>query len=200
MSNAQELYLDLVAAAQGLARYGVLSRDELEGTAKLLGWERLGEGHFSIVFGRDDHPEVAVKISTRAEDSGAAYAAYCRQNQGMVGIPEIFDIQKVGNFYSVLMRRYYSLDLAPCDWKVSLLDEVLKGARDPDELVSAGFPSMLPLGQTAQAIGKFFYGLASYDLHKDNVMQDEDGNWIITDPVSFSRGQSVDELLGKGAA
>ncbi len=35
-------------------------------------------------------------------------------------------------------------------------------------------------------IRKFFYGIASFDMHSGNIMFTKDGKPVITDPVSFS--------------
>ena len=35
-------------------------------------------------------------------------------------------------------------------------------------------------------IHKFFYGIASFDMHSGNIMFTKDGKPVITDPVSFS--------------
>ena len=35
-------------------------------------------------------------------------------------------------------------------------------------------------------IRKFFYGIASFDMHEGNIMFTKDGKPVITDPVSFS--------------
>ncbi|ECQ4522510.1 hypothetical protein F0D05_14705 [Salmonella enterica] len=53
------------------------------------------------------------------------------------------------------------------------------------------------LAQTARKIHTFFYGLASFDTHRANVMVDNNGRLIITDPVSWTQADHQDELQGK---
>lgn len=53
------------------------------------------------------------------------------------------------------------------------------------------------LAQTARKIHTFFYGLASFDTHRANVMVDNNGRLIITDPVSWTSADHQDDMANK---
>lgn len=133
------------------------------------GWKYAGGGYFSVVFTKG---ELAIKLGTKAEDSGAAYAAWARDNQGLAGVPVIHHIERFGRqSYTVLMPRYQEVN----DYEQALR---VKDGR------------MGEVSVTYEKIAKFFKGVAEMDLHGDNIMRDPiTGTIIITDPVSFKAGQ-----------
>ena len=53
------------------------------------------------------------------------------------------------------------------------------------------------LAVTARKIHTFFYGLASFDTHRGNVMVDNNGRLIITDPVSWTSADHQDDMANK---
>lgn len=142
--------------------------DELTDYMRSLGWTLAGGGYFSVVFTKG---ELAIKLGTKAEDSGAAYAAWARDNQGLAGVPVIHHIERFGRqSYTVLMPRYA---------------EVNDHATAQD--VSMG--RMGAVSDTYAKIAAFFKGVATMDLHGNNIMRDRvTGEIIITDPVSFKAG------------
>lgn len=221
----------------------------------------LGEGHFAIVFYHMSEPGVAIKIGRKKEDSGAAYAAYCRmqwQNYaaGTVGydrvkhLPEVKHMARLPAFYLVTMPRYKNFeimtrelsntvsDIAEHSWSLgnalelchyeafNFIGNVFRGQSEPDadlvrkeymtevDRVFISVPASVPMRQrvyecrkywttkfqhdmmsqsmvdTAYAIHRFFTGVATFDIHSDNLMYGTDINGddivIITDPVSFS--------------
>ena len=130
------------------------------------GWALAGSGYFSLVFTKGS---LAIKVGLKAEDSGAAYAAWARDNAGMPGVPTIHDIQRHGKqSYTVVMPKYVPL---PSTWEGAM-----------------GLIHNEGLGDTLYAIETFFQGVAQIDIHDENVMRDLDGNLIITDPVSYKKG------------
>lgn len=132
------------------------------------GWAYAGGGYFSVVFTKG---ELAIKLGTKSEDSGAAYAAWARDNQGLAGVPVIHEIERFGRqSYMVLMPRYQEVKN----------DEQARRVRDG---------RMGEVSHTYEKIAKFFKGVAHMDLHGDNIMRDTvTGTIIITDPVSFKAG------------
>lgn len=130
------------------------------------GWGLAGSGFFSLVFTKGS---LAIKVGLKAEDSGAAYAAWARDNAGLPGVPTIHDIQRHGRqSYTVVMPMYVPLP-SNCEPTMDLIRN--EG-----------------LGDTMDAIEAFFQGVAQIDIHDENVMRDLDDNLIITDPVSYKRG------------
>ncbi|ADD21639.1 protein kinase [Caulobacter phage Cd1] len=133
------------------------------------GWKYAGGGYFSVVFTKG---ELAIKLGTKAEDSGAAYAAWARDNQGLAGVPVIHEIERFGRqSYMVLMPRYQEV-------------------KDYEQARRVMAGNMGEVSSTYKKIAKFFKGVAEMDLHGDNIMRDPiTGTIIITDPVSFKAGQ-----------
>lgn len=81
-----------------------------EKAAKEAGYIKLGSGFFSQAW---SHPEInkyAIKLGFKKEDSGAAYAAFCRDNQEMAGIPVIYGLDRSRSCYVVLMDKLISYD------------------------------------------------------------------------------------------
>lgn len=138
---------------------------ELTDYMRSNGWTLAGGGYFSVVFTKG---ELAIKLGTKAEDSGAAYAAWARDNQGLAGVPVIHHIERYGRqSYTVLMPRYAEVN-----------------DNDTARAVSGG--RMGAVSETYEKIAAFFKGVATMDLHGDNIMRDRlTGEIIITDPVSF---------------
>ena len=173
LSDTIELAHKAAALAQALRDIQGDSSDCVDGSPvdnaltaimKCKGWRRSGAGHFSIVFTKGD---LAIKVGTKAEDSGAAYAAWARDNQELPGVPTIYDLHRAGRAgYTVVMPKYYSTGHYGC---------------------ASEMPGWFTVSETADRIRKYFKGVARIDLHGANVMKDFKGNLIITDPVSFDK-------------
>ena len=75
------------------------------------GYEHLGHGFFSAVYSEPEDDSVVYKVGFKKDDSGAAYAAFCRNNQGRSGIPVIHNIEMLPTGqYVVMMERLQSND------------------------------------------------------------------------------------------
>lgn len=153
--------------------------------AKDAGFNLLGNGHFSAAFKHDLLPGKVIKVGFKKEDSGAAYVAFCRMHQGRVGIPNVYHVARHAGCYTVVLD-----ELEPCqrrendehDRYADLAYYFVEGESDPEEYSEADQPFI----ETCQMIRKFFYGIASFDMHSGNIMFTKDGKPVITDPVSFS--------------
>lgn len=165
--------------------------------ANSAGFWILGAGHFSAAFRHDDHEGIAFKVGFKKEDSGAAYAAYCRANQGKAGIPVLHDIQRHEDCYTVVMDRYEPIDTGPNRAAFAMTFEMVQRTIEHG-YAPKGVPEHLkPLIETANGIREFFQGIASFDCHDENVMC-KDGQLYITDPVSFTRGIECWKTLEDG--
>ncbi|QMP81609.1 protein kinase [Aeromonas phage PZL-Ah1] len=162
---------------------------------KDAGFELLGNGHFSAAFKHRLLPQKVIKVGFKKEDSGAAYAAFCRMNQGKQGIPTIHDIQRHAGCYTVVLDELRPLvttlwgDVNEHSEDESVVDQfnVVRGIISYDETFDGGVDPLLDdLAETAKEIRKFFDGIASFDMHSGNAMVDSNGHVIITDPVSFT--------------
>lgn len=178
-----------------------------ENRAKEAGFIKLGSGFFSQAW---THPEIshyAIKLGFKKEDSGAAYAAYCRANQGKTGIPVIHEIMRTRACYVVLMDKlidyntvknlyrakseYYKLSgrgeitRPRCLDGFKIVEKAIKYMRPERWLTPEQMES--ELFKTAIDIKEYFEGIASFDIHSGNIMIDKFGNLVITDPVSFKK-------------
>jgi len=157
-------------------------RNLLDEFMQSKGWTVAGNGHFSVAYVKD---KLCIKLGFKSEDSGAVYAAFCRDNAGLKGLPNVMNIQHHGRHsYTVVMPAF-----KPLDWSKK---SALSNAWMNDGGQNIG-PNVLRLLRdwrietAGERIRDFFSGVASMDLHGDNVMQDDEGNFIITDPVSFKK-------------
>ena len=159
--------------------------------AKDAGFELLGNGHFSAAFKHALLPGRVVKVGFKKEDSGAAYVAFCRMHQGRDGIPNVYHVARHAGCYTVVLD-----ELLPCkrseddfhdhyaDLAYQFVECTGYSPEDYDE-------DDQPLIETCQMIRKFFYGIASFDMHSGNIMFTKDGKPVITDPVSFSHDRET---------
>lgn len=153
--------------------------------AKDAGFNLLGNGHFSAAFKHELLPGKVIKVGFKKEDSGAAYVAFCRMHQGQVGIPNVYHVARHAGCYTVVLD-----ELEPCNRRSNHLHDryadlayyFVEGESDPADYAEADQPFI----ETCQMIRKFFYGIASFDMHSGNIMFTKDGKPVITDPVSFS--------------
>lgn len=168
--------------------YGLESQDywqTLKIKAKDAGFNLLGNGHFSAAFKHELLPGRVIKVGFKKEDSGAAYVAFCRMHQGRVGIPNVYHVARHAGCYTVVLD-----ELEECqqwenvehDHYAGLAYDFVEGECDPEDYAEADQPFI----ETCQMIRKFFYGIASFDMHSGNIMFTKDGKPVITDPVSFS--------------
>lgn len=207
------------AGIAGQPRWGAV-----EVLAREHGYKLLGLGHFAAAFEHEDLPGYAIKVGFKKDDSGAAYAAFCRENAGMAGLPVIHLVKRFSRAYMVAMDKYRSLDEIGGDycrdgetyeqrvlnvsWRV--VNAVIDHCEMPSNALSWWLDSaarsefahleaqyIKDLAQTARKIHTFFYGLASFDTHRANVMVDNNGRLIITDPVSWTASDHQDEMQGK---
>lgn len=154
--------------------------------AQAAGFTWLGSGYFSAVFQHKSNPELALKFGFKKEDSGAAYAAWCRANKGRAAVPNVHLITRRAAGYVVVMDKYVPKEAAGT-WS-AVMDQ-LDGFKEI--LHGSGYARSLSPEQseTARAIREFFHGLARFDLHGDNVMYcPRTEQLIITDPVSYKAG------------
>lgn len=154
-----------------------------------VGFIKLGNGHFSAAYEHALLPGKVIKVGFKKEDSGAAYAAFCRMNQGREGIPTVYDVQRHAGCYTVVLDYLNPLNYW-CDGESDKVRHHFKAAREIIEEDCFDTAEEYPISdgfiETCKDIRKFFLGIASFDCHSGNMMKDQMGRLIITDPVSFS--------------
>lgn len=168
----------------------------LECYAKDVGFKFLGSGHFSAAFSHDMLPNRVIKIGFKKEDSGAAYTAWCRANQHLAGVPVIHSVSREESCYTVVLDKLESYrDHMKGEDKDHLEDEycaiynAINGDSDSDTYSTDYARQLL---ETSKLIRKFFHGIASFDMHDENIMvHPKTGHLVITDPVSFSQDKAT---------
>ena len=155
----------------------------------LAGWTFSGSGFFSACFYKGG---LAIKLSLRgAGDSAIAYAHWAKENADVEGVPTIYAVGEWGHTAAVLMERYEPVghmidpDSDFYDAQMGAEFEAIKELLEQGE--PSGWEQSFPTADTALTIHHQFKGVGRFDMHYDNVMQDRDGNLIITDPLGRSR-------------
>ncbi|QEG12914.1 putative protein kinase [Klebsiella phage vB_KpnP_Sibilus] len=162
--------------------------DDLKETARHAGFEFLGSGYFSAAFSNDALPGRVVKVGFKKEDSGAAYAAFCKAHQGLKGIPNVYAVQRHEHCYTVVLDHLKEFTVANqteeqyAQYKTICELVQHDGHINEDDHEGA-------LAETCNKIRTFFKGIASFDIHRGNVMVDKHGDLVITDPVSYSNDE-----------
>lgn len=160
-------------------------------------WSYLGSGNFSQVWKHKELEGCVIKVGLKKEDSGAAYAAFCRDRPCKF-YPEILHIESNKDAYFVVMPEYLSMECYDYDsmseirkmfWKE---EESYFHHKEYSFLPSRAEKFDMIYGEgaasAARAIVKFFQDIATIDMHRENVMFDPRNNCIVyTDPVSFTR-------------
>lgn len=177
---------------------GVQGQDywrSLKEYAEGAGFKFLGAGHFSAAFKHEMLPGKVIKIGFKKEDSGAAYAAYCRANAGTVGLPVIHALARHASCYSVVLDELISLERRMPDsvqGDYNIVHEVISYKTGYNEVTQGVLTDYQhALAETARNIRSFFDGVASFDLHTGNVMMTNSGAIVITDPVSYSNDEAL---------
>lgn len=189
MNNLEIKLKELVAIINEVSGGGRLTDDscflsqdyiyQLESSTESKGFTLLGSGHFSGAFAHPDIPGLVIKVGLKKEDSGAAYAAWCRANQGMVGVPVIHHIARHKSCYTVVLDHLEPLyEYADVD------------VYDGGTYKEGGAELFKAYKVVQQGVGN---GLASFDMHAGNVMVDpKTKQLVITDPVSFTHDEGVE--------
>lgn len=170
----------------------------LRWAAAQKGFELLGSGYFSGVFSHWDLHDKVIKVGLKKEDSGAAYAAWCRANQHLEGVPKIHHISRHASCYIVVLDRlepfasHVNTDYCgeyegePQNEEQQALIDAYESARRGIYGADNTHEEYTGIFSTCREIGRFFSGVASFDLHDENVMIDpKTKKLVITDPVSF---------------
>lgn len=181
---------ELTAKAGNKALESMDYWNSLDLYTKEAGFKRLGNGHFSIAYSHPKLPGRVIKVGLKKEDSGAAYVAFCRMHQGRAGIPVIHSVARHKSCYTVVM------DELACGRDIARAVKGRNAYRAVVDAVESGNAQgwkdrglsdyNTALVDTGEMIHKFFKGIASFDMHKGNIMLDKSGNIVVTDPVSFS--------------
>tara|TARA_Y100001963_G_scaffold159450_1_gene263168 strand:- start:328 stop:954 length:627 start_codon:yes stop_codon:yes gene_type:complete len=162
--------------------------------------EFLGHGYFSAAFTHPEDKTKVVKIGFKIEDSGAAYAAFCRQNQGLYGIPTVYHLERLDKAYIVVLDKLVDYRHAHEDTEgeYDAIQAVIRNGNLGSDLYRKLSPNH-PIYEAAFRIRHFFEGVARFDLHNENIMIKEletgGQQLVITDPVSYTNNKQ--EMIEK---
>ena len=160
------------------------------------GFKMLGNGFFSAVYSHEMLPGRVIKVGFKKEDSGAAYTAFCRMHQGRAGIPNIYHVARHAGCYTVVLDHLKSCDIDAND----VHEKYIRAAERFIECTGGdAYWHAQYVGkefiETCKMIREFFYGIASFDMHSENIMFDENDVPYITDPVSFSHDREREDCF-----
>ncbi len=168
-----------------------LERQDWWTTLKCLtadaGFKVLGNGHFSAAYSHPLLPNRVIKVGFKKEDSGAAYAAFCRMYQGRAGIPNVYDVQRHAGCYTVVLDALNDCESYDNDEHYKYAEiarDIIDYESDEHDGLTGWDGEFV---ETCKLIHKFFEGIASFDMHSGNIMFSDDDVPFITDPVSFSQ-------------
>lgn len=149
------------------------------------GFKMLGNGHFSAAYSHEMLPGRVIKVGFKKEDSGAAYIAFCRMHQGRAGIPNVYHVARHAGCYTVVLDRLHSCD--DDNYNHEVYADLARYYVESDWYDASDFATGdYEFIETCKMIREFFKGIASFDMHRGNIMFDENDVPYITDPVSFS--------------
>lgn len=165
---------------------GLLGFLDMSRNLRDMGFVYCGHGYFSSVFVHDDTPGVVYKLSMRTDDAYAAFALWARANPNQHA-PLFHDIQRGRRAVVFAIKEYTSINAAqlraqlPATFATYRLMDRVRENR-PNTLYRRNLVKYL------REIRKFFKGVATIDIHGENLMFDPDSKRIIvTDPVSFHK-------------
>lgn len=165
---------------------GLLGFLDMSRKLRDMGFMYCGHGYFSSVFKHGDTPGVAYKLSMRTDDAYAAFALWARANPNPHA-PVFYDIQRGRRAVVFATKEYVSLNEA----QLSGQSPATFSAYSLMGRVSENKPNTLyrrNLVKYLREIRKFFKGVATIDIHGENLMFDPDSKRIVvTDPVSFTK-------------
>ena len=173
------------------------------------GWRYVGRGHFALAVEHASRPDYIFKICCRTGDGYPEYATWCvsKFNDGThVGlcIPHIpFVHRSLAHVRIVPVQRLREIhsghtggadprdgetpyDEELCD-QVGMIDQyfrVLLGLTEYQD--GDAFYVSHKMLATLKAIVQSFKGLSDVDIHLGNVMLNDDGEMILTDPLGFA--------------
>lgn len=154
--------------------------------------KHLGAGYFSVVFTMAEFGEdVVVKACVDPKEIGFVYLAYCKAHPAK-HLPVVYHVERmftpsgspVG--YVAVLKKLRPLNTKGCQEFCNL--GYIR------EYVDAEVRTKGTLGEAIAHVHDVFGKLAQWDLHGENVMQDEHGTVIITDPIT----KPVKDGLGPG--
>lgn len=147
--------------------------------------KHVGKGYFSAVFTMPEYfgSDVVVKACVDPGELGFVYLADCMQNPGP-HLPTVYHVERMFGVggkalgYVAVLKK-----LRPCTEaeKVKYYSEM---GRDVRHTVTEPAVNSSSFHHQCFNVFSKYSPFAGWDLHADNVMYDEHGNLIITDPIT----------------
>ena len=156
------------------------------------GWRYVGKGHFSLAVEHESRPDYIFKICCRTGDGYPEYATWCvsKFNDGThvdLCIPHIPFVHRVVDHVRIVpVQRLEEIDGELCDdvGAISCYMQHMLGLTVWGDWDECRVPPKMQT--TVHAIVQSFKGLRYVDIHSGNVMLDDCGEMILTDPLGFA--------------
>ena len=150
----------------------------------------VGAGHFSLVLETDMLPGEVLKVSLRPGDAWSSYAAWCRQNKGLYGVPDILAVHRTDDLFMACMPKYLSIYETGCAEEALGVTTRALGKYCPTTTGNLAPRHVQSLTLVGGMISTYFQGIAIMDMRSDNLMWcPVRAQYIYTDPVSFTRSE-----------
>lgn len=177
------------------------STKEYETREEMFRWFKWSvSGGFGTCAAISENTDWVVKICWDGDHDGYnKYVDWCLERQGESFVPEIYKVfshQSSGLRY-VFMKRYQDIS--------SDVEDIFQNYISPiagSQLCGSNFETnedkLTKLNVVREGLGDYLLKLYKdlgvdyfMDFHYKNVMCDEDGNWIVTDPLASKRPQPI---------
>ena len=165
-------------------------------------WYYVGAGHFSLAVAHSSRPDYIFKICCRTDDGYPEYATWCvsKFNDGThadLCIPHIPFVHRVVDHVRIVPVQRLAKIHSDCTGNTDLYDGELSDV----DAIGCYLQGMLYLPAwddraerrvspkmqaTLRAIVQSFKGLKGVDIHSGNVMRNDAGEMILTDPLGFA--------------
>lgn len=158
------------------------------------GYDELGEGFYSAVFGKPGSSKV-IKVCHRANhDAYPLFAEWAHKNPSPF-LPVVHSFKRFETFYVVVLDRLEKTVRETDDdlgykHATAHFEKYMKGRipKSPisEAMIGAAFGFFPGLRELLDAMRKEFDGQANFDMHEENWMVSSTGQLVITDPVSHA--------------
>lgn len=164
-------------------------REALRNEAERRGFNWLGGGCYSSVYEHPCAPGLVIKLTMDREDEASiTYLAWARANPGP-HVPKVYHLRREKKTQVAVINKLMPLDSR----NRALYYEHLERVYSAESYREAA--DSVPMAYVAADIYEFFENLCGWDLHSGNIMQDENGCMVITDPVTTAYDKDSRTLL-----
>lgn len=146
------------------------------------GYERLGAGSFARVYSHPNTPNIVVKIghykSRHFTNYRCGFPTIAKLKSRSKFLPRVYELREDpdNNQYLAIIKRYKPLRSTKTKTLIASTGRIIQGSAYPHDRGD--------LKRFARVLGPFADRTKfCLDLHSGNIMQDENGTPILTDPL-----------------